>query len=154
MAQHTTVHYTVCGRAAFFDNGLLAASRMLLAGARGSFGLVLSHSLDAGAEVVVQVTYSAPTLHTVAPPRLFIGYAALGLWVGSASQPHTGPRSPYGRLHEPCGVLCHLDSADSAPTVCTPGVADIHLERRGGAPTGGLRRGTPLTSSGPEPTLS
>jgi len=38
---------------AFFDNGLLAAARQLLAGARGSFGLVLSHSLDCESELVV-----------------------------------------------------------------------------------------------------
>ena len=38
---------------AFFDNDLLTAARKLLRGAMGSFGLVLSHSLDCDREVVV-----------------------------------------------------------------------------------------------------
>lgn len=38
---------------AFFDQGLLAASRQLLESSMGSFGLVLSHSLDADGELVI-----------------------------------------------------------------------------------------------------
>ena len=38
---------------AFFDQGLLQAARQLLGSAMGSFGLVLSHSLDADKELVV-----------------------------------------------------------------------------------------------------
>ena len=38
---------------AFFDQGLLAAARQLLGSAMGSFGLVLSHSLDATGELIV-----------------------------------------------------------------------------------------------------
>lgn len=38
---------------AFFDNGLLRASRIFLEGAMGSFGLVLSTSLEADSELVV-----------------------------------------------------------------------------------------------------
>ena len=37
---------------AFFDQGLLAASRQLLETSMGSFGLVISHSLDADGELV------------------------------------------------------------------------------------------------------
>ena len=38
---------------AFHQMSLLSAARLLLAKARGSFGLVLSHSLDAHSELVV-----------------------------------------------------------------------------------------------------
>lgn len=38
---------------AFFDNSLFEASRLLLAGAVGSFGLAISHSLDCDREMVI-----------------------------------------------------------------------------------------------------
>ena len=49
------------GVSAFFSNGLLAASRQLLGDAIGSFGLVLSHSVDSAGELVIVA--AAPPLH-------------------------------------------------------------------------------------------
>ena len=46
---------------AFFDNGLLRASRILLEGAMGSFGLVLSTSLEADSELIVAARGQVPT---------------------------------------------------------------------------------------------
>ena len=45
---------------AFFEQGLLAASRQLLGDAIGSFGLVLSHSVDSATELVIGVSRRRP----------------------------------------------------------------------------------------------
>ena len=53
---------------AFFEQGLLAASRQLLGDAIGSFGLVLSHSVDSATELVIGVSRRRPRSPGRPPP--------------------------------------------------------------------------------------
>ena len=74
---------------AFFDQDLLAAARQLLAGAKGSFGLLLSHSLDAGAEGEVVMAARGQTMSAAVYPHLNIV-----LWGSEASATKAGMTMP------------------------------------------------------------
>ena len=88
---------------------LLAAARLLLARARGSFGLVLTHSLDAHNEMVVAAR--GQTMSIAAYPQL-------GLVLFAAEQDTTyalWELLPFTAIGLLCGVLGAMGGAGVSP---------------------------------------
>ena len=132
--------------AAFFDNDLLEAARLLLEGAKGSFGIVLSHALDSPRELVLGAR--GQSMSVAFFPRL--GIVSFGSEAAATKAPLTTDAShpwwrPFGNAaaqDEPTALELSSDSRSSASRA--PQAEAEGGRRAGGQLAACYPRGCPL----------